>query len=550
LNRFQKYLIWIVVLGAVCATFVRLFFGVDLTDESQYIAQALGPLIGGTAFVTDRLFQQSGSLWVSPFFWIFLKLTGSTTGLVLYFRILYFAACLTTAGVLFQSFRKKNSVEHSLALAVLPILYIPFAIPSISYNTMGVLMSILSFSLWRLLKASESKLTGFFLSLSLAMGVFSYPPVGLAYFLFFILEFQNPNYRKLMVKVFAGSMVLLAVFSISVFSIGMEEIEKNFAIARAVSLLTLETKWNLSLYYLKALFPGPLYWILIPIIGLFLGFRKKPFELIAVPVFVIFFISFAPYLDMEINSGFLLYGVALTFLLKALQKVFFQEKWNLRTEILVSLLIGLLMGSTSGNGITNAALGFSIAIIYLFESALIRNQKFPLMAWLSVVLIYCYGPWAFFYRESRLPELSYQIQSGPFYGLITNSFKYSFLSELEADLKTLPSTSKSIFVYDSLPAGYLFTSLQPVTFLYYMHPVDLTPSLRPELIRMFVNSNARPDVVVETMMIPLTAQTGFIVRSQEQNLNGDPFWGFFRNSPDYRLFLQRAHYAIYVRNFL
>jgi hypothetical protein len=547
----KRYGILAVSTLAVLSVFVRMFFGFDLTDESQYIAQAFGPVLGGELFVTDRLFQQSGSLWATPFLWLYLTLTGTTTGLVLFFRFLYLAFGFLTSYVLFKALRKNLNIENAAALSVLPILYMPFCIPGVSYNTMGVLLTIMSFALWRLFKASKKPSTGGFLALTLAMGVFSYPPLGLAYLIFFVFELRDRSFlkknKKNIMRIALGSLAILGLFAISVFSIGMAELEKNFAIAKAVSLLTAEAKWALSINYLKLFFPSYIYWLLIPVLAGVYYYRGLKFEFAALPVLAVFYIFLAPEVSIDVNFGFLIYALTVTFILKAVQKKLFKEKWKLHSEIAASIFAGLLMGFTSGNGIINAALGFSVAFLFMFESAAIRNKKFPAMAWVCLVVIYCYSPWAFFYREGRLPELTYRMDSGPFYGIYTNSFKHGFLTGLESDLKSVPAEAKSVFIYDSLPAGYLITSLEPITFMYYMHPMNLTPSLRGELLSVFRDQGVRPDVIVETLMVPVSAASGFITSSLEENIYQDPFFKFFRNHPEYRVFRQRYNYIIYVR---
>jgi hypothetical protein len=548
LPRYLTLLIRTFVTVAVCSAFARLFFGVDFTDESQYVAEALGPLIGGKAFVTDRFFQQSGSLWATPFFWLYLKIVGSTTGIALCFRILYFFTTLTTGTVLFKALRKSMLFDQALALGVLPVLYIPFAIPGISYNTMAVQMTIMSLALLRLLKHSRASFTAALLSLSFAMAIFSYPTLAVVFIVLLILEFKYVELRALLMKVSGGTAAFLFLFSIPILLIGSEEIERNFSVARAVSLFTPEAKWQVSKQYLEMLMPSSIYVVCIFVGAAILLFRKKPFEFAALPFLAIFYFFLTSSIDLDVDSGFIIYGTAATLFLIGLQKLLEKPLLKLSPEICISLLMGLSMGVTSTNGILNASFGFSITLIFLIEWSYLQKKVFPWLAWASIVIVYIFAPWNFFYRESRLPELSSQIESGPFFGLVTNSLKDTFLKQVEQDLSSLPKAAKSIFIYDSFPAGYLFTNLKPQTFLYYMHPYPLSPGLRPELIRMLSLEENRPDIVMEMIVLPVTAKSGMLIQNKDQNTFSDPFWGFFRNNPGYRVLVQREFYTLYVRN--
>ena len=61
------------VLVAICLilviSFMRIFFGADLTDEAQYISQVNGLFWGGKAFYSDLFIQQIASILYYPFFY-------------------------------------------------------------------------------------------------------------------------------------------------------------------------------------------------------------------------------------------------------------------------------------------------------------------------------------------------------------------------------------------------------------------------------------------------------------------------------------------------
>jgi hypothetical protein len=547
LPNYLKFCIRAFILIAVGVAFTRLFFGIDFTDECQYVAEALGPLMGGKAFVTDRFFQQSGSLWGTPFLWAFSTLIGSTDGIVLFFRILYFGVTCFTGFLMFKAFRKSSDLDESLALSVLPVLYIPFVIPAMSYNTMALQMTLMSLALLKLLKFS--KRIGFAVALGMtsAMAIFSYPTLALAYGCFFLLEYRDQAFRPWMNKILIFSILFLTLFSIPIFSIGSDELRKNFAVASAVSLFTWEAKWNTSMFYLSSLLPTVLYFSAAMVAAVLLWLLKKPLEFLIVPFLALFYFFAGKSIELDTTSGFIIYSVLGFLILASVQRVIKGEAWKPNQEVIMGLLVGLCIGLTSTNGFLNACLGFSVALIFMLEIAYKFRKKFPWFAWSFIVLFYVIAPWSFFYREGRLPELVYQVDSGPFLGLHTNLLKINFLKELEADLKALPPKARSIFVYDSFPAGYLFTGLRPQTFLYYMHPYPLSPGLRPELQQMLSTGENYPDAVLEILALPIAEKSVLMIQKRDQNISKDPFWGFFKNNPAYEARVVRPMYVIYTR---
>lgn len=549
--RYRLNFIRATALVLTVVSFCRLFFGIDFTDESQYIAQAFGPLVGGKFFLTDRLFQQSGSIWATPFLWLYIKFFPTKVGMVIFFRLLYFAAALFTSALLYRALKKSLKAEESLALAILPVLYVPFSIPSISYNTMAVILTVLSLSLLRLVKDSKNNVTTLSLSASAAMAIYSYPTIAIVFFLLFVFEYRKSRaLRPLLLRSGAAAIGFLVAFSVPLIMIGWKEIETNLHIAQKVSLLTFSAKMEISKAYLGILMPNLISLGAIVLTCLILFFRKKIAELAALPILAIFYLYVATSLPLEISSGYLIFGTLMSLVLIAMKAATSKSRYDLSVEVFVGLLIGSIMGSTSSNGIVNAALGFSISMIFIIEAVAIKNRRFPILAWLSVALVLSYSPWAYFYREDRLPELTYQVKSGPYFGIYTNSSKGHFVEQIESDLKSLPNSARSLFVYDSFPTGYFLSDLAPLTFMYYIHPMFINASLRSEVIDMFVKKEVQPDVVLETQLVPVTKNESFLVKNPDQNIYNDPFWNFFKNNPNYRVFLARPQYTIYIRKIL
>jgi F0F1-type ATP synthase assembly protein I len=145
-----------------------------------------------------------------------------------------------------------------------------------------------------------------------------------------------------------------------------------------------------------------------------------------------------------------------------------------------SFVAGLVTAYTSGNGYVNAGLGmlsatvattvFLIKAFLKFASKDSSKSTFfsrEIIAPFLVVLFLGLSQYHLFsfsnmvYRDADIPQLSSQIESGPFRGLYTTQNKKNYLDELSKDLKAVSrSGDRVLFYYSNFPAGYLLTSMR------------------------------------------------------------------------------------------
>ncbi len=139
--------------GALMMLAYRLTIGVDLADESFYLVTAKSLIFWGQPFVKVLNLAQTSAILTLPFIRIWQSLFHMhNEGLIIWLRSLYLLLSLGTASLLY--FYARSRVLRILALIVsfLPVAWIPFGLPSLSYNTIGenfffigLLLSCLSF---------------------------------------------------------------------------------------------------------------------------------------------------------------------------------------------------------------------------------------------------------------------------------------------------------------------------------------------------------------------------------------------------------------------
>jgi hypothetical protein len=124
--------------AAVVFTWQRLFFGVDLQDESFSILVPWRWALGDTPFVNEQNLTQVGGLLEFPFVKLFGIVHGyDVAGLVLYTRHLYLLMMLGVAATVFLIARRIVRWELALPVAAVYVAAIFRATPQLSFNTMG-----------------------------------------------------------------------------------------------------------------------------------------------------------------------------------------------------------------------------------------------------------------------------------------------------------------------------------------------------------------------------------------------------------------------------
>ena len=126
-----------VTLAVVGITYWRLWYGIDLTDESFYVVLPYRFVLGARPFVDETTVAQQAGLLVFPFVWLY-HLAAGVDGVVLYVRHLEFLMSLLVGAAIFVSLRGVlRSGAAALLLACTAVAFAPFDIHSLSYNTIG-----------------------------------------------------------------------------------------------------------------------------------------------------------------------------------------------------------------------------------------------------------------------------------------------------------------------------------------------------------------------------------------------------------------------------
>ena len=515
----------------------RIRFGIDLSDESFYVALPYRFALGDTPFVDELNILQTSALLTFPLVKLYLLATGSTDGIVLFMRQSYVAFVMVTTMVVFTSLRTLLQWPQALLVASICLVFVPFNIPNLSYNSMGAGFFVMGCFLgWKAIATSAggvgmkpARLGSLGIAgLCHALSVVAYPtmivPV-IAYLL--VLGSLLQNRRESLWYVVGALPAALGLVGVLAHGGGDAVLESiKYTQTRPVGgglgkLVTVVEGFAVSLLY------GSL---TIALAGLATILRRRGSRR-AVHLMALLPISALAgrygFTSLRWSLGVILQlGWLAIFFYAFVRRGLYRQLFYLVT--LPSCLAGVVLSYTSSNGYISAALGLlPAALTGLVYMAATVSDAPGMRRWVTLVLCtltcaFGVSQYARFYREDNYPSLVTRVQSGPYAGLATSTARQRQISALGGTLRSvLRPSDQSIFFY-GFPAGYLFTGLRPAARNVWTDRIDLDDALHR------FEGGRLPTVIVE-------------------NINRRPFRGETLDGPtrDERLgrFLERSGYV-------
>ena len=213
-SKKQTWLFLIVFFGIFVLQVWKSFRGMGPIDEHFYISMGYRFVKGDALFYDEWHITQLISLFLAPFIWLFIKITGSMNGIVHFFRILY---VIFTAGcglAIYYRFRDRGYFAI-LASAVF-MLFTPFNIMTLSYNTMSIGFLVLSLCIY----GSNNKIRAAAAGLLYAWAVLNTPYLAILYIVFTAISLiKRKDQRSLNWLAFSsGILIAVIVFFVAVFS--------------------------------------------------------------------------------------------------------------------------------------------------------------------------------------------------------------------------------------------------------------------------------------------------------------------------------------------
>jgi hypothetical protein len=539
-DRFFLHLsitLFVLVIGA---TWFRLFVGVDHTDESLYIAMPYRLWLGDRPLIDEYSVVQLPALLLEPFVQAYIRLTGGTDGIILYFRHLYLVFSIVTAVVVVRVLTrhpKANGLTNSvnglplwaaLLVGTFCIGFVPFSIFNLGYNELC--MGFLEMGTLLLLAAigrgghPQARLR-FLAGVLHGLAIVAYPtiPPAVAVLAAPLLpwrQWRHPPFIVYPLGLFLGAGWIL----IFVLRVSAEQLKT------AIDYTVFGGGVNRGAGLLKF---GPIFadfYHHFPHKGAVLGFaalilildrlgaRQARLGLLLLPAVI----ATAPLPACYFGS--LLFVRNIAFLGTIPFALVVRNPLARKVFLLLwcpGMIAGLVTAWSSGNGAWAFAIGGFLAAVastILFWIALTAEGQLAarglfsrlwvpkaagliFLASISVLSVLFHTRCA--YGELNLVEARVRIDFGPLRGLFTTPEKYDFFRRLYTDVHNLTPRSTILF-FDNVPLGYIFTAMRPLVHsLWFPNKFELPLTNRAAVMDYYRRRGATPDYVVKVNNIPL-----------------------------------------------
>jgi hypothetical protein len=465
----------VAVLGLSLA---RLRFGVDLSDESYYLALAMRFVYGDRPFVDEQNVGLLGALFTTPFVWVWYHLFG-LSGAVLALRGVYAAMSVGVGVVGYRTL--KAFVPRSVAVlaAVTPLAFVPYALPAPRYNTIAVAAAAVS----ALLLVYDTGgpptqrrmfLVGLFASVAAVVYpslVLLYPVVSLAGWWLYP-DARRSNFLALSAGYALGAFVLVLV----VLQAGVDALSASLEYTHSSHgsdyVGRIEYIWRDGVVFVRTRL---MVFAALGVLAVLAATMRR-----ARGVFVLAGVV-ACGLGARVWDGYIR-SVELAILVTVFAIVLLAVpivRGEARRRLGVALAVAVTVGATVAFSSTGALKAVGVALLVgapfwpvvfyrasVDESADDAGSWREIVALLSCAVLVTFGlaaSYAGTYRDAPIPELTETVPDGPFAGLRTTPERAASIRLLQEDLATTVAPDDRILVFDRLPAGYLLADARPAT---------------------------------------------------------------------------------------
>lgn len=475
-ERVQLAVVCALAVFCVIAVAYRFLFAFEPSDEGFSLALAYRFVLGDKPFVDEISIQQTAGIVIYPLVWLYVKLTGGSTGLVIFGRCvhLFIFKGLTAYSVWRVGRRWLRSKTTPIAVATLAFAFVPHSIPSPGYNALG--MTFLATGTFltaaAVAEGEHRRRQALFFWGGLAQGLatFAYPPMGVAPLLAVPLVLLLSRERRWVgtAAFIAGGLASVVLVSPSLAFGGIAGVRRSMGWGIHASLpygsVRLLKTWDsfrdgIPDFYLYA------------VIALVVAALVRSRSLRAVVVFLTSIaVAFWFRGQMGTFNGALNIMIYTGTLAPAVLLVARPAGFVWRGALLIAIpsaAAGAAAGFISTQAISAASLGLyasSLLFVLLAARALEEaggDETLSALPSLMLTLVLVWCSYDYVYREGALATLTETVPSGPFKGIRTTRDRVRMSNELvEITRKYDDKRGRILFLYQ-FPGFYLFSKMRP-----------------------------------------------------------------------------------------
>ncbi len=504
---------WLLLLLAAAVLLVpRTLFGVDLSDEGIYAAEAHRFALGARPLLQEWDLHQSATWLTTPLVMLWYRIVPDGAYLILFLRTLYVALMFGVAAAWRSALVRFVGERISTVAAMLVLVVIPYCIPAPSYNTLGIAFAAIGLALY-LLAVEKSSRTRFALAgASLGIAAIAYPTFALlAPALAGVHVIWSRRVRDAIALLLGALIVWIPPLAI-VF-MNREAIP---AVLEYYRVFSASFGWGggisevggLFVDAARAIFARPVFLLLLVVVSLRVMRRKIP-ALIWLMIPATAWLSYR-YREMFVGASSLAFLVGFVLVALAAGAVRLVEEGEdrrvVRTVVVVGLVAMILAGYTSANAATAMGLGawtFAPLIIALSMQALSQrySEKTALIAVAALLVFIAASNMLVGYRDVRPIRATTAVTKGPYAGLVTTPERAAAVDKLTDDMARYVSDDDVLLVYDELPGVFLFTNAKPTPGVLWIFQNDgIDASLVPLHKEYLAEDGNSPTVIVRALV--------------------------------------------------
>jgi hypothetical protein len=572
----------LVALLALAFTYARLFRGIDLLDESFYVAVPYRWVLGGRPFVDEMNLLQIAALFTYPFVKAYVWLTGGSAALMLYTRHLYLLFAIGVAAAVFALLRTIMRWQLAVAAAAVYVSFFAFDLPQLDYNTLasGFLTLGAVLALWTILHGRSRwylAATGVLQML----GVVVYPTLALVLpvWALCLLAVTGAGRWRALAAWVAGAAVTGAAFAAVLVSFGVGNVARcvrfQLADARRVGQGGGFTKVHLVVSGPIRLITSRNYILVIALLVLLVYQRRPGVRRLLVVLLPLALLAGGERSVLK-SAGFaIMFGLLAPYLYLYVGR----ERRALATKLLVwgfvpAAAAALVTGYTSAVGYPNCAVGFipgmfASAALFVFAMEPRARQPAgesrsqspgprvrPLIArWLAtldrltpdltlfalaaIVAVTIVFQFQYLPRFVPYSQTTKRMDFGPWEGIYTTPVRYAYLRQVTDDLHTYARPSDRILFFSGFPAGYLMWPYRMAANTVWITNADgVTGPLPKTTYDYFERKQVVPDVVFRVWRTAPDAPAGFL-----DQLSGGLPYPLIAVRPNYLVFRRPAGFT-------
>lgn len=469
---------------AVALLLVRSLVGVGLWGDEPYgLSTALRYVLGDKPLVDSWDTNFSSAIMAMPFVSAYLRLAGSTEGILLAFRGVWVALVVTTSAMAFVALSTTMRKGLAAILGILLLIYLPYLSPYVGYGADWLWHMFAAFIAVFLYSHPPKHRWAYAIpGVVSALGIIGNPPTltvvpffTAAIWLAFV---DSPTRRRQsMIAYLTGVACTAGLFLLVLLALSGSQVltmlshvsspdDHDFSAAAQVTRLW-QARWSLLLPLMVGFLSGITwrrsheldeslveFFILssITLLGIWAVVTQR-IPMLTAPQTLVFMAALALLLARLVAGGASLNGSQLLLILPATGAGvgwFLGSNGGFASAVLASplLLAAGLIWWSDGNRIARSARVYSV----LATCALVG-----LVAVVAGIGLY-YTP------EGVTLQMTTPVDSGPFKGVFTTADEAARIAAVQSEFNTLPPVEGRTVFFERFPLGYLLDGVNPGTY--------------------------------------------------------------------------------------